>query len=59
MRTLYVHAYQSLVWNLMVSQRVQLGFRCIVGDLVLVPHNDPRAVFKSGDRKGTAVKVSA
>ena len=53
----YVHAYQSLVWNLMASRRVQLGLQCVAGDLVLVPHDDPRASFKSGDRKGTAVKV--
>lgn len=57
MRTLYVHSYQSLVWNLMASHRVTLGLEPIVGDLVLVSPDDPRATVKGGDSKGTAVKV--
>jgi tRNA pseudouridine13 synthase len=57
MRTLYVHSYQSLVWNLMVSHRMTLGLSPIVGDLVLVANDDPRATVKRGDSKSIAVKV--
>jgi tRNA pseudouridine13 synthase len=34
-RTMYVHSFQSLVWNNMVTKRIQLyGFKPVVGDLV-------------------------
>ncbi|KAI1766340.1 pseudouridine synthase [Hypoxylon sp. FL1150] len=37
MRTMYVHAYQSLVWNFAASKRWELfGTRVVMGDLVLV-----------------------
>ncbi|KAI0180491.1 pseudouridine synthase [Hypoxylon sp. FL1284] len=41
MRTMYVHAYQSLVWNFAASKRWELfGPRVVKGDLVLVkPEN--------------------
>merc|ERR1719483_275296 len=35
-RTLYVHSYQSYVWNLMVSRRLkEFGQKLILGDLVI------------------------
>ncbi|KAI1777923.1 pseudouridine synthase [Hypoxylon cercidicola] len=37
MRTMYVHAYQSLVWNFAASKRWELfGPRVVKGDLVLI-----------------------
>lgn len=35
MRLLYIHAFQSYVWNKVVSKRVkEFGLKPIVGDLV-------------------------
>lgn len=37
MRTMYVHAYQSYIWNCMVSRRIkENATEPIVGDLVIV-----------------------
>ncbi|KAI1658215.1 pseudouridine synthase [Daldinia decipiens] len=37
MRTMYVHAYQSLVWNFVASRRwEQFGLQVVKGDLVLI-----------------------
>ncbi|RXK34962.1 hypothetical protein M231_07776 [Tremella mesenterica] len=34
LRTMYVHAYQSYIWNLVVSERMKLSDHPMVGDLV-------------------------
>ncbi|CAO1319707.1 unnamed protein product [Diamesa tonsa] len=42
MRQLYTHAYQSLIWNTVVSRRIkEYGSKLIVGDLVLVERDAP------------------
>ncbi|XP_028140722.2 pseudouridylate synthase 7 homolog [Diabrotica virgifera virgifera] len=41
MRLLYLHAFQSLVWNRMVSKRLQIyGMKPVVGDLILVNNSE-------------------
>ncbi|KAI0603473.1 pseudouridine synthase [Biscogniauxia sp. FL1348] len=43
MRTMYVHAYQSLVWNFVASKRwEQFGSRVVKGDLVLLKLETPK-----------------
>ncbi|KAH3902332.1 probable Multisubstrate pseudouridine synthase 7 [Saccharomycodes ludwigii] len=40
LRTMYVHAYQSYVWNCAVSERIKkFGLTLVPGDLVLVKEN--------------------
>ena len=35
---MYPHSYQSVVWNIMASRRIQtFGLQPVVGDLVLPP----------------------
>lgn len=37
---MYVHSYQSLVWNTMVSKRIQTyGLQPVEGDIVLPSHS--------------------
>lgn len=41
MRLLYIHSFQSLIWNKIVSRRLkEYGIKTIVGDLVLMPGNN-------------------
>lgn len=48
MRLLYLHAFQSLIWNRMVSKRLQLfGRKPVVGDLVLI--NDIEGIPEQED----------
>ncbi|PGH21465.1 hypothetical protein AJ80_03256 [Polytolypa hystricis UAMH7299] len=54
LRLMYVHAYQSLVWNFAVGERWRLyGNKVVEGDLVLV--ND----FKKEDNKTTTAAAAA
>ena len=40
-RLICIHAYQSYVWNTVVSERIKLyGMKCIVGDLVTLNENE-------------------
>ncbi len=56
MRQMYCHAYQSLVWNKTVSQRIKKhGLAVLPGDVVFVA--DPPAVTSSMDGEGTVGEV--
>jgi tRNA pseudouridine13 synthase len=48
MRSMYVHAYQSLVWNRAATARAKLGLVVLEGDLVLPLDVDT----ESGEAKG-------
>jgi len=47
LRLMYIHAYQSYVWNAIVSERIRLygANRPIVGDLVLESSSDDSVDF--------------
>lgn len=45
---MYVHAYQSYIWNLVVSERIKLSpTEPLAGDLVIVPEETDKTVGKS------------
>lgn len=55
MRLLYVHAYQSWLWNTLVSERLQLfGSAVVVGDLVL---NEARDDEVNADQSQPRVRL--
>lgn len=41
MRSMYLHAYQSFIWNEITSKRVQLfGLKPVIGDLIRSNSNE-------------------
>lgn len=41
LRLLYVHSYQSYVWNMIASERIKMDpYNVLVGDLVLADEKD-------------------
>ncbi|TAQ88272.1 hypothetical protein B7494_g3369 [Chlorociboria aeruginascens] len=62
LRTMYVHAYQSLVWNMAASQRwVRYGDKVIPGDLVYVEGSAARDTTQQDevDERGEVVVYPA
>ncbi|ORY23532.1 pseudouridine synthase [Naematelia encephala] len=52
LRTMYVHAYQSYIWNLAVSERIKLSSTSpLVGDLVIVAGDEEEVPPAKGDGK--------
>lgn len=50
MRLLYIHAYQSLVWNEIVSRRIKnFGSTIQVGDLVFVGNVDENILLEESE----------
>ncbi|GMM30515.1 pseudouridine synthase [Martiniozyma asiatica (nom. inval.)] len=49
LRAMYGHSYQSYVWNVVTSKRIELfGTNVVAGDLVLL--NNPKIVGPDGDK---------
>lgn len=60
LRLMYVHAYQSLVWNHAVSERwAQSGDKVVEGDLVLVEANADKPEVEELDQNGEVVVLPA
>lgn len=58
LRLMYVHAYQSLIWNIVAGKRLEVyGHRAVEGDLVIVGEKDePKApVENEVDQDGEPV----
>ena len=57
LRTMYVHAYQSLVWNMVASERwARYGDKVIEGDLVIVDTQGAKQALKDDlDENGEIV----
>lgn len=58
LRSIYLHAYQSLVWNYAASRRWALfGDRVVEGDLVVDEESQPTTAVGGEDAGGAAVAV--
>lgn len=56
LRTMYSHAYQSYVWNHVVSARIRMGATVLEGDLVLIqPDTKLDAAMDEVDQDGEIV----
>ena len=44
LRMIYVHAFQSFVWNHMVTKRLELGMAPLIGDLYKIKTGDIRCI---------------
>lgn len=54
LRLMYVHAYQSFVWNLATSHRIEsFGDKVVKGDLVLVKHHKEKESGAKVDQEMT------
>jgi tRNA pseudouridine13 synthase len=54
LRLMYVHAYQSLVWNIVAGRRYELfGSKVVAGDLVLVHEQKDKEAYKQPDVEET------
>jgi len=52
LRLMYVHAYQSLVWNTVAGRRYELyGNKVVAGDLVLVHEHKDKEAYKQEDEE--------
>ncbi len=59
-RSLYVQAYQSVVWNTLVSERLRVhGDRVVAGDLVLVGGGDAARIEGGGEEEAEAAEAEA
>jgi len=60
LRLMYVHAYQSLVWNHAVSERwARVGDRVVAGDLVIVDKDAAKPTVEEFDQNGEVVVLPA
>lgn len=58
MRTMYVHAYQSYIWNEVLSQRIDLfGTKPAVGDLIVVEESKQTVVEDDSKEEETEDEV--